>query len=191
MWIRDSLPKHLTNVRAVLYGYDTRLHDSISYQSIPDLANSLINHLRTYGWDTATAKPIAFLAHDLGGLVLREALVQLDQTLDKSYKHLLGLIRGAVFFGVPNLGMEQKHLMALVRDNPNEALIEDIARNSNYLHTLNEQFDEATFKDELRCFWAFETCKSPTLLVRIHHLHTFWITLLTRDIRYVKMGQLT
>ena len=165
MWIRDNLPNHLKSVRAVVYGHDTKLHDSQSFQSIQDLAHKLIDQLLAYGWKNSSAKPIAFLAHSLGGLILKEALIQLDKSQDQAYKSLLNRIRGAIFFGVPNLGMEQAHFQTVVRNNPNEALVDDIGRNSNYLRRLNEAFTGASFETSLKCFWAFETSESPTLSV--------------------------
>ncbi|KAK3294357.1 uncharacterized protein B0H64DRAFT_324187 [Chaetomium fimeti] len=162
MWIRDSLPKHLPGTRAILYGYDTKLLNSDSFQSIPDLARELINQLQAYGWGTQIRRPLVFLAHSLGGLVLKEALVQLDRSQDEAYKSLLSVVRGSVCFGVPNLGMEQAHFRTVVQNNPNEALVDDIARNSNYLRRLNEEFSGSSFNHHLRCFWAFETSESPT-----------------------------
>ncbi|KAK7750569.1 hypothetical protein SLS62_007545 [Diatrype stigma] len=147
----------------MLYGYSTKLQNSQSFQSIKDIAHNFIGQLLAYGWGFPSAKPIAFLAHSLGGLVLKDALVQLDKSQDQTYKTLLGLIRGVVFFGVPNLGMEQSHFHAIVRNNPNETLVDDIARNSPYLRRLNEAFDEGSFNSKLQWFWAFETSESPTV----------------------------
>jgi alpha-beta hydrolase superfamily lysophospholipase len=165
MWIRDALPKHLSGMRTVIYGYDTKLGSSKSFQLISDLAQALINQLQTYGWDLQSAKPVVFLAHSLGGLVLKEAMVQLDNSSNEGYKSLLSLFRGAVFFGVPNLGMEQSHFRTVVHNNPNEALVDDIARNSNYLRRLNDTFARSSVQSRLKCFWAYETSESPTILV--------------------------
>jgi alpha-beta hydrolase superfamily lysophospholipase len=163
MWIRDALPKHLLGVRAVIYGYDTKLKSSQSFQLIPDLAKALIDQLQAHGWDTPSAKPVVFLVHSLGGLLLREAITQLDNSSNEEYKSLLSLLRGAVFFGVPNLGMEQSHFRTVVHNNPNEALVDDISRNSNYLRRLNESFPRSSFQSRLKCFWAYETSESPTI----------------------------
>ncbi|KFA52172.1 hypothetical protein S40293_00599 [Stachybotrys chartarum IBT 40293] len=164
MWIRDSLPKHIDNTRAILYGYESGLHDSQSFQTIPDLALGLIDQLQTYGWGLAFAKPIAFLAHSLGGILLKQALVKLSSMENESYNSLIGLVRGAVFFGVPNLGMEQAHFQAIVQDNPNEALVDDIGRNSNYLRQLNKEFHNNSLNTKIACFWAYETSESPTVV---------------------------
>ncbi|KAL9082921.1 MAG: hypothetical protein Q9165_008739, partial [Trypethelium subeluteriae] len=162
MWIRDDLPQHLRGIRAILYGYDTKLDDSQSFQRISDLAQALIVSLQTHGWNNPLAKDVAFLTHSLGGLVLKAAIVQLAKSQDESYNHLLRIINGAIFFGVPNYGMEQAHFRTVVRENPNEALIDDIDRSSNYLRRLNESF--SGLSKPLKCFWAFETSESPTLM---------------------------
>ncbi|PGH01881.1 hypothetical protein AJ80_08953 [Polytolypa hystricis UAMH7299] len=164
MWIRDDLPKHLQGLRTVIYGYDTKLHDSQSLQTISDLSDELINQLLAYGWASRPAKPVAFLAHSLGGLVVKEALLKLATNQNEAYKHLLTVVRGAIFFGVPNLGMEQAHFRAIVQSNPNEALIDDIARNSNYLRRLNDAFSASSLDKCLKCFWAYETSESPTVV---------------------------
>jgi hypothetical protein len=117
MWIRNILSKHLQGVRSIIYGYDTKLGGSQSFQLIPDLAQALINQLQTYGWNSTSAKPIVFLAHSLGGLVLREAMVKLDRSPNEKHTILLSLFVGAVFFGVPNLGMEQSQVQTIVDDN--------------------------------------------------------------------------
>ncbi|KAK2762332.1 hypothetical protein FQN54_001342 [Arachnomyces sp. PD_36] len=161
MWIRDDLPRNLQNARAVVYGYDTKLLDSQSFQGIDDLANDLVTHLCTYGWRSPSAKPIVFLAHSLGGLVVKAALRQLATRPDEAYTRLLSTVRGAIFFGVPNLGMEQRHFQALVQNNPNEALLDDVARNSNFIRRLNEAFSTSSLSERLMCFWAYETSQSP------------------------------
>src|SRR5204863_9071639 len=105
MWIRDALPRSLPGVRAILYGYDTTLVDSNSFQTIWDLACALIHQLKANGWTSPTAKPIVFLAHSLGGIVLKQALVILAGSGNRD--NLLSAVQGAIFFGVPASGMHQ------------------------------------------------------------------------------------
>ena len=46
MWLRDSLPKDLPDLRILLYGYDSALCGSESTQNISGIALSFIGHLR-------------------------------------------------------------------------------------------------------------------------------------------------
>jgi hypothetical protein len=178
MWIRDGLPKHLPGTRTIIYGYDTKLLDSSSFQRVPDLAKELISQLEAYGWGTQSDRPIAFLAHSLGGLVLKEALVELSKSPDETQQALLSVVRGGVFFGVPNLGMEQAHFRTIVQNNPNQVLVDDIDRDSTYVRQLNEHFLKGSFFQSLKCFWAFETSESPTVTVS-NYLSptTLWLAL--------------
>lgn len=167
MWIRDGLPNNLPGVRTIIYGYDTNLPESQSFQDVEDIARGFNDELRTYGWNSPFAKPVAFLAHSLGGLVLKDALIKVAD--NESDSRLLNLIRGAVFFGVPNLGMSQKHLRPIIKDNPNQVLVDQLAESSNYVRQLDRAFFKHSFNEKLRFFWAYETYESPTVIVGEPH----------------------
>ncbi|KAI1414629.1 hypothetical protein F5Y13DRAFT_197655 [Hypoxylon sp. FL1857] len=161
MWLRDALPRQHPTVRAWLYGYDTSLDDKTSFQSIPDLAASLIDHMKANDFTSPSAPPMILVAHSLGGIVLKQAITRLALCGEREL-HALELIKGAILFGVPNLGMEQSHLRALVDQQPNQALINDLAIDSPYLHNLNGQFLGHLFNRKIKVFWGYETRKSMT-----------------------------
>ncbi|KAK1238167.1 hypothetical protein MKX08_002746 [Trichoderma sp. CBMAI-0020] len=164
MWIRDELPRLVPGVRAVLYGYNSRLIGSNSFQSISDIARSLILDLKPGGWNLPTSKPIIFLAHSLGGIVLKEAIVQMADSTDKSVAGILYNLLGAIMFGVPSLGMEQSYLMAMVEGQANQTLVQDLSRNSNYVRRLDEAFNGLSFRHMVKIYWAYETEESPTVV---------------------------
>lgn len=168
MWIRDSIPRSVPGVRTVVYGYDSQLLESDSFQTISDIAQAFILHLQSAGYNLPSSKPIVFLAHSLGGIVLKEAIVQMADR-EKSVTQILDNILGAIMFGVPSLGMEQTHLISVVEGRPNEQLVQDLARDggANYVRRLNTRFKGLTFLRTARLIWAYETRESPTLIVRI------------------------
>ncbi|KAL7920620.1 hypothetical protein ACQKWADRAFT_298002 [Trichoderma austrokoningii] len=168
MWIRDELPRSLPGVRAVLYGYDSRLIGSNSFQSISDIAVSLIWNLKSGGWNLPSSKPIIFLAHSLGGIVLKEAIVQIAECGDKSVAGILDNLLGGIMFGVPNLGMQQSHLMAMVEGQANEMLVQDLSREngSNYVRQLYTSFNGLSVVHKVKILWAYETEQSPTVIKR-------------------------
>ena len=45
MWLRDTLPKDLPNLRVLLYGYESGLEESDSSQNISVIADSFVSHL--------------------------------------------------------------------------------------------------------------------------------------------------
>jgi alpha-beta hydrolase superfamily lysophospholipase len=168
MWIRDELPRAIPGVRTIIYGYDSALEGSNSFQSIGDIALGLIHHLKSQGWNLDSAKPIVFLAHSLGGLVLKQALVYLAEG-GTSISSILSNLAGAIMFGVPSLGMHQSHLMAMVQGQSNDTLIQDLSREngSAYLRQLNKSFEGISFTRTVQIFWAYETKESPTVVVSI------------------------
>jgi len=173
MWIRDAAHESLQGIRTSIYAYDSKLTDSKSFQSIGDIATKLILHLKSGGWNRHTSKPIVFLAHSLGGLVLMEAIVRIADSRDKSLSSILSNVRGAIMFGVPTLGMDQTHLMSMVEGQPNELLIQALSRDggNDYIRQLHERFGGLSFLTKTRLFWAYETRQSRTMLVGLRRLH--------------------
>ncbi len=161
MWLRDALPNDTTGVKVFLYGYDTRLHGSESFQSATDLALSFMSHLESFVWTTPMPKPVVFLAHSLGGIILKEALILL---CEKS-KPRSRLFHGGIFFGVPSAGMEASHLMAMVKGQANEDLVKSLSPDSPYLGMLNDRFSGIKWSHQFFCHWAYETKTSPTVEV--------------------------
>lgn len=154
----------MPNIRPILYGYDTTLVDSNSFQSIFDLALGLLNQLKANGWTSPTAKPLIFIAHSLGGLVLKQAFISLANRTERD-DPIRQAIKGAIFFGVPNLGMDQSSLLAVVEGYPNKNLIADLSPNSKYLRQLDEQFAGISYLQDALLYWGYETRTSPTIIV--------------------------
>ena len=104
MWIRDALPQRLPGIRFIIYGYETTLKDSESFQTIEDLALTLVSQLKSGGWMMTGARSLLFLAHSLGGVVLKQTMVMLAGH-GAAEKQIIARVQGAVFFGVPSIGM--------------------------------------------------------------------------------------
>ncbi len=164
MWIRDEMPRYRPSTRFLVYGYDTTLVNSRSFQSISDLALTLVSELGANGWMSPTTKPLIFLAHSLGGVILKQAIVTLA-SMGEREKFILSMIKGAIFFGVPSCGMETSHLLAMVKDQPNKVLVKDLSANSKYLRNLEKQFEGISCYGDMRIIWAYETKESPTVKV--------------------------
>jgi hypothetical protein len=73
MWLADALPKDLPGVRILIYGYDTKLEANNCFQSFEGLASAFRLKLSSIRQNI----PLVLLAHSLGGIVVKEALIQL------------------------------------------------------------------------------------------------------------------
>ncbi|VUC25820.1 unnamed protein product [Clonostachys rosea] len=162
MWIRDEASRLISGTRMLLYGYNSQLIKSESFQKIGDISLGLIHQLKYGGWGLPSSKPIVFLAHSLGGIVLKDAILQIAGL--QLYASILDKVKGAIMFGVPSLGMHQSHLMMMTEGRPNEILVQDLSRDngSAYLRDLNTRFDGLAFLKRATIYWAYETKESVT-----------------------------
>ncbi|KAI1443597.1 hypothetical protein F5Y02DRAFT_392884 [Annulohypoxylon stygium] len=165
MWIRDELPRLVPELRASIYGYDTTLAGSNSFQSIQDLAMSLIDHIKSSGWILPSAKPLVFLAHSLGGIILKEVFSILANSGERN-AHILNLFQGGIFFGVPSQGMHTSHLLTIVKSQTTEKMIQDLSKGSEYLLNLDNKFSGLSAVRNMRLHLAYETKTSPTIKKR-------------------------
>ncbi|KAK0128366.1 hypothetical protein ONS95_000338 [Cadophora gregata] len=106
MWLRDLLPKTkpFDGSRILTFGYNALLKFSDDLSGIQEWSIDLlsgISSLRTT--EEEISRPIIFVCHSLGGLVVRQAMIRLDGS-----PHLFNGIKsnlcGAVFLSTPHSG---------------------------------------------------------------------------------------
>ncbi|PHH75427.1 hypothetical protein CDD80_2380 [Ophiocordyceps camponoti-rufipedis] len=165
MWLRDALPHDLKSestdkkmARVMTYGYESAVEKSQSVDNLEDLATGLHSSLLTLA-SSAQMKPIIFIAHSLGGLIM---LITLAKSKQEDDKRLVKAVYGIVFFGVPHDGMDISSLIPMVGDGPNRFLVESLNRiNSQILSMQQRDFHKSLGSEsEIVCF--YETRQSPT-----------------------------
>lgn len=164
MWLRDGLPKDLPGVRTIIYGYDSHVVGSSSFQRIYDLSRNLINGLTSFGFGTSASTPIVFVAHSLGGLLLKESLIGLAAYSDQRFSVVRNVI-SVINFGVPHKGMEASQLLAMVDGQPNADLIQDLAPNSSYLECIENLFNGIQHLNRFTVISFYETQMTKTVAV--------------------------
>ncbi|PON27255.1 hypothetical protein TGAM01_v203636 [Trichoderma gamsii] len=149
MWLRDALPHGITAesgqriARIMVYGYESNIPDSDSFQNLEDLGTALHSDLRTLVFD-GSFKPIVFIAHSLGGLVVKQFLISLSESKDEVDQKLGCAVYGLSFFGVPHDGMDIRSLIPMAGDGPNRFLLESIgSNNSQILSIQHREFSKA------------------------------------------------
>jgi hypothetical protein len=159
MWLRDAIPKRFNHMRCLTYGYDSQVCGSESFQTISNLALALIHRMRSIDLLGRSAKPVLFLAHSLGGIVLKETIVRLanNPALEATF---LPRVNSIILFGVPNRGMEISHLLPMVEYRSNEPLIQSLCKDSPFLAQLDEQFYGITLQRNMEIISIYETHKT-------------------------------
>ncbi|KAH7130945.1 hypothetical protein EDB81DRAFT_129655 [Dactylonectria macrodidyma] len=168
VWLRDFLPDEVRGIRVSLYGYDTSLLNSESKDSIEDLGTRFLEVLKDFRRNTENPRPIIFIGHSLGGLLIKEALVEAWKKLDNPQnKAVRESCSALLLFGVPNLGLRQEQLRSIVKGRPNESLISDLvvdndSEPSPFLRRISANFSECC-KGKYKVLSFYEREKSPTV----------------------------
>ncbi|KAL9487937.1 hypothetical protein ACSS6W_000214 [Trichoderma asperelloides] len=162
MWLRDFLPQSVPNARIFTYGYDTKICDSQSEASILELGKTLLESIKITRGKNAKDRPLIFIAHSLGGLVVKEALVR-AATGNEAYQTISRSCYALMFFGVPHRGLNNLSLMSMVKGQPNESLVRDLSESSRFLSSLHEDFNACFTFDDTHVLSISETKHTPTV----------------------------
>ncbi|KAL7919211.1 hypothetical protein ACQKWADRAFT_210864 [Trichoderma austrokoningii] len=180
MWLRDEVAKKFNKARVLLYGYDTSLVNSSSFQDVSDVAlrlssdtnairggrpvspsfaqkiNYELNHSQAQ--DVLVPSPIVFVAHSLGGLVVKEVIYMMSEQYPDDFLSVYGLL----LFGVPNGGIKTEYWMPIVNTQPNRSLITSLEPDAYYLRNLHQNFNKVFCFPDARVTSVYETKTSAT-----------------------------
>ncbi|KAJ2979478.1 hypothetical protein NQ176_g3228 [Zarea fungicola] len=173
MWLRDALPYDLVLdstgdpiASITIFGFESTVVNSVSTQSLSDLAVSLRDSLLPLV-RSSPVNPLIFIAHSLGGLVVKELLSMLEGSVREEDKQLAHAVYGVVFFGVPHDGMDITPLLPMVGSGPNKTLVKSMCQeNSRVLRTLRRKFHLALGGQkhkEVICFYETELSPTPVM----------------------------
>ncbi|KAB8527785.1 hypothetical protein FH972_025437 [Carpinus fangiana] len=164
MWLRDQLPDDFPGVRTITYGFENPLTAHESFQTIDDLAASLVLRLRIVGRASPSARPLVFFAHSLGGIVLKRCLLLLASGSDAD-QEILKSVKAILFFGVPNRGMQINNLLSVLDGGTDDAIIRLLGPDSAYLKMLEQRYGGVAILQRIRLLSFFETKNSPLIEV--------------------------
>ena len=74
LWLRDFLPSQLPSARIMSFGYNSDTFLSKAVADIEDVASMLLNGLGlSRNLPEEKKRPIVFISHSLGGIVVKKA----------------------------------------------------------------------------------------------------------------------
>lgn len=71
MWLCDFLPVRLPNARILLFGYNSNVAIETSAAGVNDQAVNLLDRFNAQRKQVSLERPIIFVAHSLGGIVVK------------------------------------------------------------------------------------------------------------------------
>jgi hypothetical protein len=152
-WPRDLLPVTIPHARVLTYGYDTNLRH---------ILGSPLNKTTVYdiAWDflitleaerrPEPSRPLLFVAHSLGGIVVKELLRQASGCQSRQ-PHLYDVFNstiGIVFFGTPHCGADPRGVLQRIAESivkaagvsVNEQVVKALLPSSERLRELRDEF---------------------------------------------------
>ncbi|OCT54189.1 hypothetical protein CLCR_00227 [Cladophialophora carrionii] len=152
-WPRDLLPQSLPHARVLTYGYDAslghRLGPSHSQKTVYDFAKDFLLELEAVR-RCQPKRPLVFMAHSLGGIVVKEMLRQSYGYLDHQpeLRALSESTSGIIFFGTPHGGADPRSLLKTIAENVawaigvtfNKQVVETLLPSSERLRQLRDEF---------------------------------------------------
>ncbi|KAF2008357.1 hypothetical protein BU24DRAFT_429452 [Aaosphaeria arxii CBS 175.79] len=144
MWLRDFLSKDLPCCRTMIYGYNSKLL-SRGTNTIKDYGRELLEEIRKIRHtEQLWQRPLFFIAHSFGGIILVHSLVKAaqsnvedDAALPAIYKATYGML----FFATPHKGLVVSDIRKMLMgqtEHPRNALLNQINEQSDLLdHQLD------------------------------------------------------
>lgn len=148
-WPKAILPSTLGRAHILTYGYDAHVvRTSVaSGNRLMDHSNDLLNDLTRYREKHNTvARPLIFIAHSLGGIVCKAAILR---SRNHEQPHLCGIfesLKGVIFMGTPHQGARLANwavipasAVGLVKST-NTSLLDVLATSNEYLEYIQAHF---------------------------------------------------
>lgn len=157
----------LSSYRIFTYGYNSNFKGAGTNLNIIDFAKDLLFQMLVFsdgigdGRVPIGRQPIIFVAHSMGGLVVKKAYV-LGKHEDQ-YAHIISKIHGIMFLATPHRGAHYAKILNNILSTaplgaPPKAYIDDLDTHSRILQDINEQFRALCADLSLVSF--FETLKT-------------------------------
>ncbi|GAD97538.1 hypothetical protein PTT_13354 [Paecilomyces variotii No. 5] len=163
-WVREKFPQDMPDARILTFEYPSRWYNDPVHTDLTECASEL---LRTVIRDRCHAgsptmcrarrtRPIIFVGHSFGGLVIKKAMVMASQVLSsnasrtdyENHRDFLSAVSGVIFLGTPHRGSSFALLAGLkigfgkrlLQVKSNEEIISILKPDSYTLDELQREF---------------------------------------------------
>ena len=179
-WPELLLTQDLPQARIIMYGYDAdvvNFWNPASQNRIADHSQKLLTSLANLRERTGPRdRPLLFVAHSLGGLVVEDALLHARGSADAHTQRVLECARGVVFLGTPHCGaglaawaVVGSRLLRLLGKPVNQSTLEALRPQSEVMARIRRDFHtmlrarEEQRKPAIAIVCFFEELVTPAL----------------------------
>lgn len=177
-WLKDFLPADVPLARIMTFGYESSVAFSKSVAKIEDKSLQLLNNLgaKRDGPDMTSVgsqRPIVFICHSLGGILVKKALILAHENLSNTYyKDVVDNTKAIIFLGVPHKGSNSAWWAnfaanalkaASIGRTTNTAFVAALRKNSNTLINISKQFVHRA--KDLKIYTFYETQRLSGIVV--------------------------
>ncbi|OBT77285.1 hypothetical protein VF21_03407 [Pseudogymnoascus sp. 05NY08] len=174
-WLRDE--DGLSSFRIFSFGYNANFQGAATNLNTIDFAKDLLFSMLSFsgrprdgseGSLPIGSRPIIFVAHSMGGLVVKKAYVLGKH--DRQYSNLMAQVYGILFLATPHRGAQYAKILNNILSTvpfgtASKAYVAELGIQSSSLQDINEQFSK--FCEELQLASFFETKKTNVGVTKI------------------------
>ncbi|KAI1156145.1 Alpha/Beta hydrolase protein [Nemania diffusa] len=169
-WPKTILPPRIPEARILTFGYDASVIGfwrGVSGNSIGEHSNNLLSALSCCRSEDK-ARPIIFIAHSLGGLVVKDTLLSSRTSPEPHLRQILDSTWAILFLGTPHYGADLADIgqrligfAGLTTARTNQRIVGVLQRDSEVLSRIQKGFQEllrsqhqdGTRALEITCFY--------------------------------------
>ncbi|EON63739.1 hypothetical protein W97_02967 [Coniosporium apollinis CBS 100218] len=174
LWLRDFLPSEFPGARIFSFGYPSEVAFTLNTGKLDDFARSLLVKLSAVRHRPEQARPIIFICHSMGGIVVKRALIL--AVLDApEYDSIRSAVTGILFLGTPHHGSGATQYPQVLANVVNVALagssgfvgrirtdlIKSLEKDSKVLKSISTNFRNRASKFKIVSFVEQKTTPPP------------------------------
>ncbi|KAI5837295.1 ankyrin repeat-containing domain protein [Morchella snyderi] len=167
MWLKDLLPKSVPRARILTYNHNSAWMRDAPVKTVRDCGKQLLAALDSCREEAeAKNRPIIFIGHSFGGIIIKKALVMANSEKRSRNDGLIKeSMRGAIFLGVPHDGSQLTAFGKLASYctywlGSSTELLEALQSGCSFLRDLNQDFIDSYGESDLVDFYELHLSKT-------------------------------
>lgn len=160
LWLCDDLPQHFPETRIFLYEYNSTAVYGKDRDTFIGKASELLEAIRIEREDIES-RPILFLGHSMGGLLIKQALINAHN--NPKYTPIKDATTGLAFFATPHhggdgmvvsLGGVVAKIATTVGFQKGDDVLETLKKGSIFSNIIQELWRNQLLKYDIVSFWG-------------------------------------